>query len=369
MFPRRPLSRKIDCGTIDGIWVESLVEGGEILQRVGERILGRVASDDIEDPVTGDVLVPANEAINEEEVELIEKAGIEKVRIRSVLTCEARRGVCKKCYGRDLAHGHEVNLGEAVGVIAAQSIGEPGTQLTMRTFHIGGTASRRVEQSTILPRNPGEVKFIDLKTVENAEGDLVAMNRNGEMAILGKGGREVERYPIIYGASLKVRDGQKVEPSQVLAEWDPFTIPILTEVPGYGEVRGCYRRSNHEREAGHGNGKISRVIVESREADVRPRISIKDSSGKQRIFREVPKPRAVICCRWGRSSWSMRGIPWAPERFWPKSLGKPPKPRILQAVCPVWRSFLKCGNPRKRPLLPKLTVWYPLERIPKANEK
>ncbi|HKI50113.1 MAG TPA: DNA-directed RNA polymerase subunit beta', partial [Desulfobacteria bacterium] len=271
---------EIDCGTIDGIWVESLLEGGEILQRVGERILGRVASDDIEDPVTGDVLVPANGAINEEEVELIEKAGIEKVRIRSVLTCEARRGVCKKCYGRDLAHGHEVNLGEAVGVIAAQSIGEPGTQLTMRTFHIGGTASRRVEQSTIQPRNPGEVKFIDLKTVANVEGDLVAMNRNGEMAILGKGGREVERYPIIYGASLKVRDGQKVEPSQVLAEWDPFTIPILTEVPGVVKFGDVIEDRTMKEKRDTVTGKISRVIVESREADVRPRISIKDSSGK-----------------------------------------------------------------------------------------
>lgn len=269
-----------DCGTIDAIWVESLLEGGEILQRVGERILGRVASDDIEDPVTGDVLVEANGAINEEEVELIEKAGIEKVRIRSVLTCEARKGVCKKCYGRDLAHGHEVNLGEAVGVIAAQSIGEPGTQLTMRTFHIGGTASRRVEQSTFQPRNPGEVKFIGLKTVSTAEGDLVVMNRNGEMAILGKGGREVERYPLIYGASLKVQDGQKVDPSQVLAQWDPFTIPILTEVPGtvkFGDVIDD-RTMKEKRDTV--TGKISRVIVESREADVRPRISIKDSSGK-----------------------------------------------------------------------------------------
>ena len=269
-----------DCGTIDGIWVESLLEGGEILQRVGERILGRVASDDIEDPVTGDVLVSANGAINEEEVELIEKAGIEKVRIRSVLTCEARRGVCKKCYGRDLAHGHEVNLGEAVGVIAAQSIGEPGTQLTMRTFHIGGTASRRVEQSTIQPRNPGEVKFIDLKTVANADGGLVVMNRNGEMAILGKGGREVERYPIIYGASLKVVDGQKVEPSQVLAEWDPFTIPILTEVPGVLKFGDIIEDRTMKEKRDTVTGKISRVIVESREPDVRPRISIKDSSGK-----------------------------------------------------------------------------------------
>ena len=159
--------------------------------------------------MTGELLVKANEEIDEKKVRKIENAGLERVRIRSVLTCQTKWGVCKKCYGRDLAHGHEVNIGEAIGVIAAQSIGEPGTQLTMRTFHIGGTASKRVEQSTIQPRNEGKVKFIDLKTVENEEGNLVVMNRNGEIAILGKGGREVERYPIIYGATLKVQDGQE----------------------------------------------------------------------------------------------------------------------------------------------------------------
>jgi len=199
-----------DCGTIDGIWVDALTEGGEIIQHVGERILGRVALEDVFDPITGEVLVKANEEIDEAKVEKIEQAGLERVRIRSVLTCESRHGVCKKCYGRDLAHGHEVNIGEAIGIIAAQSIGEPGTQLTMRTFHIGGTASKRVEQTTIKARNNGKIKFMNLKTVESAEGFPIAMNRNGEIAVLGKGGREVERYPIIYGATLKVTDGQKI---------------------------------------------------------------------------------------------------------------------------------------------------------------
>jgi DNA-directed RNA polymerase subunit beta' len=269
-----------DCGTMDGIWVDALVEGGEILQRVGERILGRVALEDIYDPVTGELLVRANEEIDEEKVGKIENAALERARIRSVLTCEAKRGVCKKCYGRDLAHGHEVNIGQPVGIIAAQSIGEPGTQLTMRTFHIGGTASKRVEQSTIQPRNQGKVKFIDLKTVENEEGNLIVMNRNGEVAILGKGGREVERYPIIYGATLKVRDGSKIKSGQVMAEWDPFTIPIMTEVPGvikFGDImEGRTMREKRDKVT----GKISRVIVESRDLDIRPRISIKDSSGK-----------------------------------------------------------------------------------------
>ncbi|MBC8459889.1 MAG: DNA-directed RNA polymerase subunit beta' [Deltaproteobacteria bacterium] len=283
-----------DCGTIDGIWVESLVEGGEILQRVGERILGRVvvANEDVSDPVTRKVLAEANEEIDEEKVEEIENAGIERVKIRSPLTCETERGICKKCYGRDLGHGHDVNVGEAIGIIAAQSIGEPGTQLTMRTFHIGGTASKGVEQSTIQPRNKGKVKFIDLKTVENKNNDLVAMNRIGQLAIIGKGGREVERYPIIYGAVLKVRNGQKVSPDQVLAEWDPFTLPIMTDVGGVVKFGDIAEGRTMKEKRDVFTGKISRVIVESSELNVRPRISIKDKEGKTAILPNRKKGEA-----------------------------------------------------------------------------
>ena len=269
-----------DCGTVDGIWVSSLVEGGEIIQRVGDRILGRVVLQDVIDPITGELLVSANEMIDEEKVAKIENAGLETIMIRSVLTCQSKHGICKKCYGRDLAHGHEVNIGEAIGIIAAQSIGEPGTQLTMRTFHIGGTASKRVEQTTIQARNKGKVSFQNLKTVKNIEGDYVAMNRNGEIAILGKGGREIERYPIIYGAILKVTDNQNIKPNQVLAEWDPFTIPILTEVEGtikFGDIQDGVTMQEKRDEV---TGKISRVIVESRQMDARPRISIKDTQSK-----------------------------------------------------------------------------------------
>ena len=269
-----------NCGTMDGIWVDALVEGGEILQRVGERILGRVSLEDVYDPVTGDLLVKADEEIDEEKVRKIEAAGLERVRIRSVLTCEAKRGVCKKCYGRDLSHGHEVNIGQPIGIVAAQSIGEPGTQLTMRTFHIGGTASKRVEQSTIQPRNNGKIKFIGLKTVKNEEGSLVVMNRNGEIAVLGKGERELERYPITYGATLKVRDGSNVKSDQILAEWDPFTIPIVTEVSGVVKFGDIAEGRTMQEKRDKVTGKISRVIVESRDMEIRPRISIKDSSGK-----------------------------------------------------------------------------------------
>lgn len=281
-----------DCGTLDGISVDTLVEGGEILQRVGERILGRTAAEDIFDPITGEILVKMTEEINEERLALVEGAGIERVRIRSILTCEAKRGVCRKCYGRDLAHGHTVNMGESVGIVAAQSIGEPGTQLTMRTFHIGGTASRRVEQSTIQPRNAGMVRYVGLKWVTNSEGKTIAMNRNGELAIIGKGGRELERYPINYGATLTAADGQAVNSEHILAEWDPFTNPIITDVSGIIKFGDVLEGQTMQEKRDKVTGKISRVIVESRDIDTRPRISIKDAGGKTLTLPENPNAEA-----------------------------------------------------------------------------
>ncbi len=281
-----------DCGTLNGIEVDALVEGGEILQMTGERIFGRVAVEDIVDPVTGEVLVKANEEIDEEKVKKIESAGIDKVKIRSVLTCESKTGICKKCYGRDLAHGREVNIGEAVGIIAAQSIGEPGTQLTMRTFHIGGAAKKQVEQSTISCRNDGKVKFINLKTVLREDGSLVVMNRNGEIAIVGKGGREIERYPVIYGATLKVKEGEEVKAGQVLVEWDPFTTPILTEVSGRVKFGDIIEGVTMQERRDPVTGRISRVIVEARDVDLRPRISIKDETGKTAKLPDNPNAEA-----------------------------------------------------------------------------
>src|SRR4029077_7441187 len=212
-------------------------EGGEVIEGIGDRVLGRVALEDIRDPFSNRVIIQSNEEIDEEKGAEIEDAGLERVKIRSVLTCQSRQGVCIKCYGRDLARGHMVNLGEAIGVIAAQSIGEPGTQLTMRTFHIGGTASRRAEQTTLEARNEGFVKFVNMAAVEGKEGDLVVMSkRNAEVAIVDypepKRERERERYPLVYGARLKKKDGEKVKSGEMIAEWDPYTIPILTEVGG-----------------------------------------------------------------------------------------------------------------------------------------
>jgi DNA-directed RNA polymerase subunit beta' len=269
-----------DCGTMDGIIVEALLEAGEVIQRLGERVLGRIVHEDIIDPVTGEVLVPMGEELDEDNVRKVEDAGIEKVSIRSVLTCRSRRGVCAMCYGRDLAQGKLAEIGEAIGIIAAQSIGEPGTQLTMRTFHIGGTASKSIERTSITNRYPGSVRFINLHTVRNREGDLVAMNRNGEISIVSETGRERERYVIIYGAKLKIDEGQQVEPDTLLAEWDPFTTPILTEVAGTVKFGDIVDGQTMQEKLDPVTGKSSKVIVEYRESDVRPRISIKDEKGK-----------------------------------------------------------------------------------------
>jgi DNA-directed RNA polymerase subunit beta' len=273
-----------DCGTLDGIEMSPLVEGGEVIEGLGDRVLGRVSLEDIRDPFSNRVIVHANEEIDEANVALIEEAGLERVKIRSVLTCQSRQGVCGRCYGRDLARGHMVNLGEAIGVIAAQSIGEPGTQLTMRTFHIGGTASRRAEQTTLEVRNEGLLKLINVTTVQGKDGDLVVMNRNGEVAIVDypEAGRERERerYPIVYGAKLKKGEGAKVKAGEMIAEWDPYTIPILTEVGGTVKFGDILEGVTMEEKVDERTGLSTKVVIDTKDVDKRPRVSIKDASGQ-----------------------------------------------------------------------------------------
>src|SRR6266851_7312496 len=277
-----------DCGTLDGIEMALLVEGGEIIEGLGDRVLGRVALEDIRDAFTGEVLVRANDTIDEDKVRKIEDAGVERIKIRSVLTCQSRQGVCVKCYGRDLGRGHLVNLGEAIGIIAAQSIGEPGTQLTMRTFHIGGTASRRAEQTTLEARNDGVMRLHAVNTVKSRDGNLVVMTRHGEVVIAAQvtdeGGRvrerERERYPLVYGAKLKKAEGDKVKPGELIAEWDPYTTPIITEVGGVVKYGDIIEGKTMEERVDERTGARSNVVVEFKDLDVRPRISIKDASGK-----------------------------------------------------------------------------------------
>ena len=269
-----------DCGTLDGILVSSLTEGGEVIEPLGDRILGRSALEDVLDPVTGDVLVEANQEIDEALVKEIEDAGIEKLRIRSVLTCQSKRGICATCYGRDLARGHLVNLGEAVGVIAAQSIGEPGTQLTMRTFHIGGTASRRAEQTSLEARFDGELKYINLNTVVDTAGNHVVMNRNGEIAVVDETGRERERYGVVYGAKLRIAPGGSVKSGALVAEWDPYTMPILTEISGLVRYGDIIEGVTMEEQVDEVTGLSRKVIIESKDPSKRPRITLKDAEGK-----------------------------------------------------------------------------------------
>jgi DNA-directed RNA polymerase subunit beta' len=270
-----------DCETLDGILAEPLMEGGEVIQRVGERILGRVALDDIVDPFTDELLVAANEQITEEKVMAIEAAGIDRVNIRSVLTCRAKRGVCAMCYGRDLGRGHMVNIGEAIGIIAAQSVGEPGTQLTMRTFHIGGTASRRVEVAEVRTQHGGVVKYHNIHHVTNALGKMVAMNRNGEIVILSPEGRDRERYPVNYGAQLHIKDGGTVDPGTIIADWDPYTIPIVSEAGGVIKYGDLVEGVSMQERVDPVTGKASKVIIQSRgTTDMNPRISIKDKRGR-----------------------------------------------------------------------------------------
>jgi DNA-directed RNA polymerase subunit beta' len=270
-----------DCGTTAGVEVEPLMEGGEIIQRLGERILGRTLAEDIHDPYTDEVVTQAGDALDEAAVQKIEETGISNVKIRSVLTCRAKSGVCSKCYGRDLAHGRPVEIGQAVGILAAQSIGEPGTQLTMRTFHIGGTASRRVEQADIRSRTDGKIKYVDLNVAQNSEGQLVVMNRRGgKFTIVSKTGRELETFPVIYGAHIQVKDGGKVKAGDLLATWDPFTTPIISEVDGTVKFGDIVAGQTMQEKVDPVTGKSSQTIIESRSGDERPRISIKDADGK-----------------------------------------------------------------------------------------
>jgi len=269
-----------DCGTLDGIDVTALIEGGEIIEPLVDRIVGRFAAEDVSDPFTGEVLVPANTEIDEDVAQRIEDRGIERVKVRSLLTCESREGVCAMCYGRNLATGQLVEMGEAIGIIAAQSIGEPGTQLTMRTFHIGGTASRVVEQTTQLAKKSGIVRFSSLRTVVNKSGDIVVMNRNGSVIILDDQGRERERYPVVYGARIKVKDGQQVAAGETIVEWDPYTISILTEVSGKSALADIVEGFTMKEEVDEVTGLARKVIVEHHDEGRQPNVTIRDDDGK-----------------------------------------------------------------------------------------
>jgi len=273
-----------DCGTTRGLQATAIIEGGNVIESLSERILGRVPASDVVDPLTGTVIVAAGELMDEDAVERIEKAGVEEVKIRSVLTCESRNGVCGKCYGRDLARGTRVNIGEAVGVIAAQSIGEPGTQLTMRTFHIGGAAQRGAAQSSVEAVFDGKVGIVNRNVVTDSSGRPVVMGRNCELTLSDDSGRIKARHKVPYGARLLADEGAVVTKGQKLSEWDPYTIPLITEREGVAHfvdmIDGVTYRDVVDEATGISNKTVIDWKSQPKAADLRPRITLRDDKGE-----------------------------------------------------------------------------------------
>jgi DNA-directed RNA polymerase subunit beta' len=274
-----------DCGTRAGLTMTPLVEGGDVVEPLRERVLGRVLAHDARTAGAGEVAVSAGTLLDEQWVAKLEEWGIDQVLVRSPITCEARYGICAACYGRDLARGHLANIGEAVGVVAAQSIGEPGTQLTMRTFHIGGAASRTVAAHSVTIKSKGRVKLHNIKRVQHARGHYVAVSRSGELTVIDEIGREKERYKIPYGAVLTVQDGDEVQPGTIVATWDPHTHPIITEVAGQVQFAEFIEGVTVHRQMDEVTGLTSMVITDPKQRggaakDLRPLVRLVDDEGK-----------------------------------------------------------------------------------------
>ena len=282
-----------DCHTVNGIEVSAIIEGDEILVGLDTRVLGRTVMSDIVDPHTGETIVKMNDEIDEEKAKKLVAAGIETVRIRSVLTCESRRGVCARCYGRDLATGNPVEVGSAVGIVAAQSIGEPGTQLTMRTFHIGGTASSVFKQPEIIVKNSGKVHYRDLRVVQNTEGDQVVLNKNGIIGIYDDSGRELERYTLAMGSIVMLSDGSAVKKGDCLAKWDPYSIPVLAEQPGKIRFQDFVENVSVKKAIDDATGMSETVVLDSKE-NLHPQIMIEDEVGEVLGFYSIPAGAHVI---------------------------------------------------------------------------
>ncbi|WP_409524614.1 DNA-directed RNA polymerase subunit beta' [Nitrincola sp. MINF-07-Sa-05] len=299
-----------DCGTMHGVMVQAMIEGGDVIVSLGERILGRVVARDVMDPTESEVLIERGTLIDEAWVHRLENderySAIDEMYVRSPITCDATYGICASCYGRDLARGHLVNRGEAIGVIAAQSIGEPGTQLTMRTFHIGGAASRAAAVDSIQIKSGGEIRLHNLKFVERTDGNLVATSRSGELGVTDEHGRERERYKLPYGAILKVKEGSVVEPGAIVASWDPHTHPIISEVKGKIVFVGLDDGVTVKRQTDDLTGLSTVEVLDAKDRpqagkDIRPMIKLVDHAGKDLCYpgTEMPAqyllpPKAIV---------------------------------------------------------------------------
>jgi DNA-directed RNA polymerase subunit beta' len=286
---------EIDCGTINGLSITPIVEGGDVVEGLGERVLGRVVSEDVVVASSGEVLVKAGALIDEKLVKLLEKMGIDQVMVRSPITCETRYGVCAQCYGRDLGRGHRINIGEAVGVIAAQSIGEPGTQLTMRTFHVGGAASRAAAANGVEVKSKGTIRLHNIKTVRHEKGHLVAVSRSGELGVVDEFGRERERYKIPYGATITVNDADIVAAGQAVANWDPHTHPVVTEVAGMIKFSDFVDGITVTSQVDDVTGLTSTVVLDPKQRgsggkDLRPVVRLTNAKGKEVTFANTDIP-------------------------------------------------------------------------------
>ena len=278
-----------DCGTDNGLLMSPHIEGGDIVEPLGERVLGRVVARDVLKPGGDETIVPAGTLIDEKWVEFLEKNSVDEVIVRSPITCDTHYGVCATCYGRDLARGHLINIGEAVGVIAAQSIGEPGTQLTMRTFHIGGAASRTSAADSVQVKNGGTIRLHNLKHVERADGALVAVSRSGELAVADEFGRERERYKLPYGAVISIKEGDKVDAGAIVAKWDPHTHPIVTEISGTVAFFGMDEGITIKRTADELTGLTNIEVMDPKDRpaagkDIRPAVKLVDENGKELLL-------------------------------------------------------------------------------------
>jgi len=284
---------EVDCGTSNGLAMSPLVEGGDVVEALGERVLGRVMAEDIVRPGHKEVLIQNGALLDEKLVRLLETEGVDQIKVRSPITCETRYGVCSHCYGRDLARGRPISIGEAVGVIAAQSIGEPGTQLTMRTFHIGGAASRAAAASSVEVRNKGVVRFHHIKTVQHEKGHLVAVSRSGEIGVVDDFGRERERYKIPYGAMISVKEGATVAAGQVVATWDPHTHPVVTEVAGLVKFQDFVDGMTVTSQVDEVTGLSSTVVLDTKQRggkEVRATIKLLSGKGKEVTFANTEIP-------------------------------------------------------------------------------
>ena len=288
------ITQEADCGTTNGIWVSAIYEGEDEVVKLGDRLVGRFACDDIANPTKPkELLIHVNEEIDEEKAKRIEAAGVERVRIRSVLTCESKHGICVNCYGRNLATGSLVKLGEAVGIIAAQSIGEPGTQLTMRTFHIGGTAAQVFKIPQVKAKHDGTIRYNELRVVQLEDGNNIVLNKNGSVSILADDGRELENHNIVIGAVISFKDGSKVKKGETFVQWDPYNVPILSEKAGRVKFHDIIEGVTMKQETDETTSQEAMVIIEHKE-DLHPQVIISNDKGEVVANYPIPSGAHIV---------------------------------------------------------------------------